>query len=113
VEFRQAVAETDPFGVSVSENLTVSSVSRCRVGPGISPRLTRCCGDTYDCPGSKGIRRIYNHFVGFGDAAENLGLNSKVAPDSDIPELHYAFRVHYGYLEALVAEYECVIWQSN
>ena len=62
---------------------------------------TPCCGDTYDCPGSKGIRRIYNHFVGFGDAAENLGLNSKVAPNFDIPELHYAFRVHYGYLEAL------------
>jgi hypothetical protein len=34
VELSSAVTVSDPFGLSVSEYLTVSSVSRCRVGPG-------------------------------------------------------------------------------
>jgi hypothetical protein len=64
-------------------------------------------------PGNKRVRWIDNDFVRFSNPAQDFALNSKVPSNFDIPELHYAFRVHDGYLEALDAEYECVIYQSN
>src|SRR6266480_6124576 len=74
-----------------------------------SRRSSRRRGNTDGCPGGEGVGWVDDYCIGFGDAAQDFGLYSEVAPYFDVTKLHNALGVHDANLHTFTAKYECVI----
>jgi hypothetical protein len=61
------------------------------------------------CTGGERVGWVDDYFIGFSDAAQDLGLYAKVSPDFYVMELHNAFGVHHANLQIFSAKDKSVV----